>query len=378
MNEPLSGCTMSRYLVRFGSIMKHRQQTIFLVTFSLLLLLLFSACAPVPSSTSVSTTPVPQTTPVASNLTATIHTQLPLNPHAELAPIDFSKADDMSFPSIEGVEQEKAYLSLHQALYCIQYARSLLPKDSENALAVNETFVEASAVTTTAFGDGKPTNVWQNNRTGQPFANGEQRPAWNIQLMNLRRDSFVTELFLVDAQTGDVYNDTKSGGYYPSPYTDLSAYGAINATPLSAGELTEEIAKEILIQLNSDLWVSQYKMKIVDTLPEYIQENETNRFVIDWGNERIRRSQKDQGLLITSNPKVTELKITSMQTQGEKVVVTYQVYTEYAVADNTVGGSGSDGRAVFVWLDGMWVIEDIGQFPWGMSEYYTAYDQRFN
>ena len=36
-----------------------------------------------------------------------------------------------------------------------------------------------------------------------------------------------TEIIWIDAQTGDMYNDTNSGGYYPSPYLDRSEYARI-------------------------------------------------------------------------------------------------------------------------------------------------------
>jgi len=179
---------------------------------------------------------------------------LPLNPKAAFAPIPFSSETDRAFPGVEGTEAPKDSLTLAEALYSINYSRSQCPAHlDDSVIAACDTFVKASAVTTTASGNGEPTAEWIHDRAHTPFAQGAPRPAWDVVVVDRDHEAQVSHHILVDAQTGDLYVDTNKGGYYPSPYLSLSEYGQMAATPLTAGGLAEGVAVDMLTKLNYDL-----------------------------------------------------------------------------------------------------------------------------
>ncbi len=302
------------------------------------------------------------------------------NPDPAFPPIEYPFGEDMVFPGTEEFAVEGDYLTLAEAVYSINYSRSYLPEyeKGHGILARIDAFTEASAVNTTVFGDGEPSQEWVNDRSLYPFASGERRPAWDIVAVDTGSEANIPQHLLVDAMTGDLFIDSNCGGYFPSPYLERSKFGRIASTPLSAGTLTEAEATALLLALNFDLWNSQYTMRSLD-LPAYVADNPGNRFVLDWGNTRMERSRLDPALRLVSEPLVQKISITSMEATGDGATqIKYQSYVEFQLQDSPVVGIGSDQTVRFEMIAESWVIADIGRFPWELDDYYQWYDNPGN
>jgi len=306
-------------------------------------------------------------------------TTLPLNPNPVFAPIAFSEDEDMPFPGIEGFEAKESYITLVEAIYSINYSRSQYPEyeREHGILARIDTFTGASATATTAFGNGEPAEEWILDRSLRPFTQGESRPAWDITAVDLDSEAQIPQHLLVDAETGDVFIDSNSGGYFPSPYLSRSKYGQVAATPLAAGGLTEDVAQNLLSTLNYDLWSAHYSMEPID-LSDYIADNPKNRFVLDWGNTRMERSEQNAGLKLVSEPDVQKIAITSMQALDDGTVrVKYQSFVQFELEDSPNTGIGSDQIVLFEKGRNQWILADIGCFPWMLDDYYDEYYRQY-
>ena len=162
---------------------------------------------------------------------------MPIVETAGLELVDIEKIPDMPYPA------EGDYLTLHEALYAFNYARSRIyadmMKQSEEErgepvyLAPYGGFAVDSR---TYFGSGVPCEEWKNNHWHLPFHSETDdyefwqsplRPVWGIIVKTPSEVPDYMETIYVDAQTGDMYNDSKQGGYYPSPYLDRSEYARI-------------------------------------------------------------------------------------------------------------------------------------------------------
>ena len=161
---------------------------------------------------------------------------MPIVKTAGLELVDIEKIPDMPYPA------EGDYLTLHEAIYAINYAKSRiyadtmkLPKEERAESVYLYTYSECKAAECGYFGSGTPCKEWTENHwhlpfhsTDEEFMKSSKRPAWVVTVKphssEVEND---TEMIWIDAQTGDMYNDTNSGGYYPSPYLDRSEYARI-------------------------------------------------------------------------------------------------------------------------------------------------------
>ena len=161
---------------------------------------------------------------------------MPIVKTAGLELVDIEKIPDMPYPA------EGDYLTLHEAIYAINYAKSRiyagtmkLPEEERAESVYLYTYSECKAAECGYFGSGTPCKEWTENHwhlpfhsTDEEFMKSSKRPAWVVTVKphssEVEND---TEMIWIDAQTGDMYNDTNSGGYYPSPYLDRSEYARI-------------------------------------------------------------------------------------------------------------------------------------------------------
>lgn len=155
----------------------------------------------------------------------------------EIGLIDITAIPDEKYP-LEG-----DYLTLHDAIYCVNHVRQklleqypdMLPQDSSAYLC---RYTGCAASECTYFGSGSPCGKWQNDHSHTlPFHSSEEeffscpaRPAWEIILAWPEGE---TESIFVDAVTGDMYCASKRGGYYPSPYTSRSEFARLYGTNTS-------------------------------------------------------------------------------------------------------------------------------------------------
>ena len=161
---------------------------------------------------------------------------MPIVETAGLELVDIEKIPDIPYPA------KGDYLTLHEALYAINYARSRiyagtmkLPEEERAESVYLYTYSDCKAAKCGFFGSGTPCKEWTENHwhlpfhsTDEDFMKSSKRPAWVVTVKphssEVEND---TEMIWIDAQTGDMYNDTNSGGYYPSPYLDRSEYARI-------------------------------------------------------------------------------------------------------------------------------------------------------
>ena len=161
---------------------------------------------------------------------------MPIVKTAGLELVDIEKIPNMPYPA------EGDYLTLHEALYAVNYAKSRiyadtmkLPEEERTESVYLYTYSECKAAECGYFGSGTPCKEWTENHwhlpfhsTDEDFMKSSKRPAWVVTVKphssEVEND---TEMIWIDAQTGDMYNDTNSGGYYPSPYLDRSEYARI-------------------------------------------------------------------------------------------------------------------------------------------------------
>ena len=291
-----------------------------------------------------------------------------LNQDSKFKPVDFSAIEDQEYP-----DESDDYLSLQEALYSFNYARSYM-NDAESAYVSCDEFVEAKPVTTTYFGNGSPCDKWIANRdhtlpfhdNTEDYFSGTISPAWEIKMYD-DNEAEVVDSFFVNAKTGDIYNDSQSGEYYPSPYVGRSKYAQLYNKELYAGNMTQKDAEAILIKMYEDLWTCQYELK--NEFPSYIIHNEKNEFVINWGQKRIDMIKNGKkNLSVPSKPNMDSLEIYQMElADNETVQVKYNVFVSF---QNNNGSDycdkveGFDIKCDFVFLNDTWLISDIGDFPW--------------
>ena len=162
---------------------------------------------------------------------------MPIVETAGLELVDIEKIPDMPYPA------EGDYLTLHEAIYAFNYARSRiyagtmkLPEEERAESVYLAPYGGFAVDSRTYFGSGVPCEEWKSNHWHLPFHSETDdyefwqsplRPVWGIIVKPPSEVRDYTETIYVDAQTGDMYNDSKQGGYYPSPYLDRSEYARI-------------------------------------------------------------------------------------------------------------------------------------------------------
>ncbi len=161
---------------------------------------------------------------------------MPIVETAGLELVDIEKIPDIPYPA------KGDYLTLHEALYAINYARSRiyagtmkLPEEERAESVYLYTYSDCKAAECGFFGSGTPCKEWTENHwhlpfhsTDEDFMKSSKRPAWAVTVKPHSSEvENYTEIIWIDAQTGDMYNDTNSGGYYSSPYLDRSQYARI-------------------------------------------------------------------------------------------------------------------------------------------------------
>ena len=180
--------------------------------------------------------------PTVSNSDVTAEKILPFQPNDKVKPLDFSDIPDQAYPN---QEDGQTCLTLQEALYCYNYARSFGSGDRWWMYEDYDQFVEANAVMTWVFGDtGTPCDAWRANQWHLPFhetdedyrndfeTNGRSEngggscPAWEIKMYNGGEGGYA-ESFYVNAVTGDLFVNSQSGGYVPSPYIERSEFARL-------------------------------------------------------------------------------------------------------------------------------------------------------
>ena len=160
---------------------------------------------------------------------------MPIVETAGLELADIEKIPDMPYPA------QGDYLTLHEALYAFNYARSRIYADMMKQLEEERaesvylyTYSDCKAAKCGFFGSGTPCKEWKENHWHLPFHSSDEKfmksskqPAWAVTVKPHSEAENAAEIIWIDAQTGDMYNDTNSGGYYPSPYLDRSEYARI-------------------------------------------------------------------------------------------------------------------------------------------------------
>lgn len=169
---------------------------------------------------------------------------LPFQSNDKVKPLDFSDIPDQPYPN---QEDGKTYLTLQEALYCYNYARSFGSGDRWWMYEDYDQFVEANAVVTWVFGDnGTPCDAWRTDQWHLPFHEtdedylrdfetygpyengGGSCPAWEVKMYNGGEGGIAyAESFYVNAVTGDLFVNSQSGGYVPSPYIERSEFARL-------------------------------------------------------------------------------------------------------------------------------------------------------
>ena len=206
---------------------------------------------------------------------------LPIVKTAGLELMDIEKIPDIPYPA------EGDYLTLHEALYAINYAKSRiyadtmkLPEEERAESVYLYTYSECKAAECGYFGSGTPCKEWTENHwhlpfhsTDEEFMKSSKRPAWVVTVKphssEVEND---TEMIWIDAQTGDMYNDTNSGGYYPSPYLDRSEYARIlHDEEVQNTKADETKAKEVLISYFAEFENANYENMKKYCTDEYVK-----------------------------------------------------------------------------------------------------------
>ena len=206
---------------------------------------------------------------------------LPIVKTAGLELVDIEKIPNMPYPA------EGDYLTLHEALYAINYAKSRiyadtmkLPEEERTESVYLYTYSECKAAECGYFGSGTPCKEWTENHwhlpfhsTDEEFMKSSKRPAWVVTVKphssEVEND---TEMIWIDAQTGDMYNDTNSGGYYPSPYLDRSEYARIlHDEEVQNTKADETKAKEVLISYFAEFENANYENMKKYCTDEYVK-----------------------------------------------------------------------------------------------------------
>ena len=205
---------------------------------------------------------------------------LPIVKTAGLELMDIEKIPDIPYPA------EGDYLTLHEALYAINYAKSRiyadtmkLPEEERTESVYLYTYSECKAAECGYFGSGTPCKEWKENHwhlpfhsTDEEFMKSSKRPAWAVTVKLHSEVENDTEIIWIDAQTGDMYNDTNSGGYYPSPYLDRSEYARIlHDEEVQNTKADETKAKEVLISYFAEFENGNYENMKKYCTDEYVK-----------------------------------------------------------------------------------------------------------
>ena len=233
---------------------------------------------------------------------------LPIVKTAGLELVDIEKIPDMPYPA------EGGYLTLHEALYAVNYAKSRIYagtmklSEEEHADSVYlYTYSDCKAAECGFFGSGTPCKEWTENHWHLPFHSTDEelmksskRPAWAVTVKLHSEVENDTEIIWIDAQTGDMYNDTNSGGYYPSPYLDRSEYARIlhdeemkqSATsttityaaqkPTAASSVNKEISDQELVTIRDYIPNLYIDVKYATT------DNFTGQVIYDFSEPSLR------------------------------------------------------------------------------------------
>ena len=205
---------------------------------------------------------------------------MPIVKTAGLELVDIEKIPDMPYPA------EGDYLTLHEAIYAINYAKSRiyagtikLPEEERAESVYLYTYSECKAAECGYFGSGTPCKEWKENHwhlpfhsTDEEFMKSSKRPAWAVTVKLHSEVENDTEIIWIDAQTGDMYNDTNSGGYYPSPYLDRSEYARIlHDEEVQNTKADETKAKEVLISYFAEFENGNYENMKKYCTDEYVK-----------------------------------------------------------------------------------------------------------
>lgn len=205
--------------------------------------LLLSSCVSGLTTPSDEGSTVSNSDVTVSNGDVIVEKILPFQPNDKVKPLDFSAIPDQAYPH---QEEGKTYLTLQEALYCYNYARSFGMGDRWWTYEDYDQFVEANAVMTWVFGDtGTPCDAWHIDQWRWPFHEtdedyrrdfesygpyengGGNCPAWEIKMRTSGGEISFDESFYVNAITGDLYVNAESGGYFPSPYIERSEFARL-------------------------------------------------------------------------------------------------------------------------------------------------------
>lgn len=216
--------------------------------------------------------------------------------------IDYSAMPNEDFP-LEG-----DYLTLHQAIYCINYARNAINHESLNlpeSERVESVFCfpysSHSTGECTYFGSGSPCDEWKENQMhpypfhsdGENFMNYEPRPVWEICVSYPESEANATEIIYVDAQTGDMYNPTNRGGYFPSPFTTYSEYARLLSADYTDNTTTDSITVPTNSALNEPsgdtvVMIREYMPDVYVDLKYASTENFTGQVIYDFSEPSLR------------------------------------------------------------------------------------------
>ena len=206
---------------------------------------------------------------------------MPIVETAGLELVDIEKIPDIPYPA------KGDYLTLHEALYAINYARSRiyagtmkLPEEERAESVYLYTYSDCKAAECGFFGSGTPCKEWTENHwhlpfhsTDEEFMKSSKRPAWAVTVKPHSSEvENYTEIIWIDAQTGDMYNDTNSGGYYSSPYLDRSQYARIlHDEEVEQTRADETKAKEVLISYFAEFENANYENMKKYCTDEYVK-----------------------------------------------------------------------------------------------------------
>ena len=235
---------------------------------------------------------------------------MPIVETAGLQLVNIEKIPDMPYPA------DGDYLTLHEAIYAFNYARSRiyadimkLPEEERGESVYLAPYGGFAADSCTYFGSGVPCEEWKSNHWHLPFHSQTDdyeflqsplRPVWGIIVKPPSEVPDYTETIYVDAQTGDMYNDSKQGGYYPSPYLDRSEYAKIlhdeeaqkNATSTTkttakqkttaASSVNKEISDQELVTIRD------YIPNIYTDVKYATADNFTGQIIYDFSEPSLR------------------------------------------------------------------------------------------
>ena len=271
---------------------------------------------------------------------------MPIVETAGLELVDIQKIPDMPYPA------EGDYLTLHEALYAFNYARSRIyadmMKQSEEErgepvyLAPYGGFAVDSR---TYFGSGVPCEEWKNNHWHLPFHSETNdyefwqsplRPVWGIIVKPPSEVPGYTETIYVDAQTGDMYNDSKQGGYYPSPYLDRSEYARIlhdertqnqtTSTTTTAAEQNKGATKETAAEQNKGATKVTAAEQNKGTTKETAAEQNK-------GTTKERTSKQNTTVASSVNKEISDQELVTIRDFLPNIYID----VKYATADNFTG-----------------------------------------